>query len=433
MLRAIGLVIIGAASVILALWLASLAGNLAFSIGGLSVEMPTALAIAALGLLLFLTLVVARLIWRMLTLPRWLRLRAERRRRAGGDKSRTAALVALAAGDATAARREAGRARRLLGDGPETLMLAAEAERLAGDQKAATRLFARLADHQDAALIGLRGLFRQAVEREDWPEASALAARAEEAYPGGQWLRDERERLAARTGDWRQALALAAPDLGGTPGARAAYAVAAAEAEPDGERGLTMARQAARDYPEFPPAALAYARRLRASGREDRAQETLARAWAARPQPDLAAFALAPITDPMQRLRVAAKLVAGLPHHPESHLLLADANLAAGLFTEARRNLEAARVAGARDRRAWLLLADLEAATQGDTEEGRLAQSDALRKAAQADPDPAWHCEACGTIVSAWAPACPACHTPGRMTWGPPTRTVIATAEPAGP
>jgi HemY protein len=433
MRRAIGIVVLGAICVALALWLASLAGSLAFSIGDLSVELPTALAVAALALFAFLLLCVARLFWRLLTLPRWLRRRAATRRRVSGETARTAALVAIAAGDASAARREAARARRLLGDGPETLMLAAEAERLAGDQVAATRLFARLADRRDAALIGLRGLFRQAVEREDWAEASALAARAEEAYPGGQWLREERERLAARTGDWRQALALAAPGLGGSAGARAAYAVAAAEAETDAERGLNLARQAAREYPEFPPAAIAYARRLRAAGREERAQGVAARAWTARPQPDIAAFALALTTEPMQRVRAAARLVAGRPNDPESHLLLARVSLQAGLTAEARRHLDAARAngaAGALGRRGWLLLADIAAAEHGDTEEGRVAQSDALRKAAEADPDPAWRCEACGTMVPAWTPACPACHVPGRITWGPSARSLLATAEP---
>ncbi len=315
---------------------------------------------------------------------------------------------------------KSARARRLLGDGAQPLLLAAEAERLAGNEAGATELFRKLAARQDGALLGLRGLYRQAAAREDWSEAARLAGQAEIAHPGGTWLREERERLAVRGGNWKQALALAGPDA-----PRAAYATAEAEAEPDGDRGLRLARQAFRDNSGFAPAALAYARRLRAAGREDRAFEVLQRSWTAAPQPDLAAFALAPLGDTTQRLRMAGRLVSGRADHPESHLVLAQESLDGGLTDEARRHLDAAR-ASLDERRVWVLLADIEAAERGDTEAGRLAQRDALRRAATAAPDPAWRCEACGTVLPAWQPVCPACQTAGRVRWGAPPRAALA-------
>jgi HemY protein len=337
--------------------------------------------------------------------------RAERRRRAG-DVAVTQALLALASGEKADARREASRARRLRGDTPQTLLLAAEAGRLAGRDDEAEVAFRTLADRPDSAFLGLRGLLRQAIAREDWSEAAAIARRAEAAQPGATWLRQERARLAVRAGNWADALALADAD---TP--KAPLATAAAEAEPDPARALRLAKQAWQEDPSLAPAALAYASRLRASGRENRALATIRQSWGVAPQPDLAGFALAPIVEPLERMPAAQRLAAVNPEHVESRLLLARIALAAGLTGEARRHAEAARDAGVNQRRLWLLLAEIEELEGGDTESGRLAQRDALRHAATADSDPVWRCSACHTVDPTWHPSCPNCFTVGSLRW----------------
>ena len=80
---------------------------------------------------------------------------------------------------------------------------------------------------------------------------------------------------------------------------------------------------------------------------------------------------------------------------------------------EAHRHVDAAREGGLDQRRTHLLLADI-----AEAEGNEPAQRDALRSAAMASPDPAWRCEACGTALGGWHPACPACHTAGRVRWG---------------
>jgi HemY protein len=401
-----------ALAVVVAWWIASLPGTVSVSLGAYTVQTSTALALlGALLLVLVLYALLRALAWVLGTPRRIARWRARRRRREG-DAAVTRALVALAAGDQDEAPRQANRARRLLGDTPQTLLLAAEASRLAGNDAGAADLFKLLAGRDDAAFLGLRGLFRQALAREDWSAATALARQAEAVNPGGAWLRDERTQLAVRTGDWRQALALASPEA-----PLAAYATAAADAETDADEGTRLARQAYKEHPGFVPAALAYARRLRAAGREAKALDVIRSAWAAAPHPDLAAFVLAPITDKLARVKEAGRLVQANPQHAESRLLLARLSLEAGLTGEARRLLDLARAAGLRQKRLWILLADLEAEERGDTEAGRLAQRDALRQAATAEADPAWRCATCGSEHAAWLPVCPACHTPGRIGW----------------
>jgi len=406
--------LIGCAVTLAVAWaIASLPGRLSIDAGPYTVETSDSIAVTALLLTFVVLYLLIRLVMLILFVPRAGSLWRGGRRRRAGDQAVTRALVALAAGEKADARREALRARSLLGDTPQTLLLTAEAGRLAGrDDEAATALHA-LAAREDAAFLGLRGLLANAISRQDWPQATALARQAEAAHPGAAWLRQERAQLAIRSGDWAEALSLSGPD-----GPKAALAVGAAQAETNTDRAERLARQALKFDPSFTPAVLALASRLRARGREKQALAVLADGWKQAPHPEIAALALAPVTDKFARAKGAQQLTVGQPDHPETHLLLARTALDAGVFGEARRHLEAAQKAGLDQRRAWLLLAELEEEDRGDTEAGRLAQRDALRRAASARPDPRWRCTACHTAQTTWGPACPVCLAPGSLVWG---------------
>jgi len=420
MLRVIAVLIVSAVVVAIAWFVAHLPGHVGFRVGDITIE-ASAPVMALAGLVLLIALyALVRLIVGVLVLPRRLRRWSGERRRSQGDAAVSRALVALAAGDQGDARREAARARRLLGDTPQTLLLSAQAGRLAGRDTEAEAAFRALADRPDAAFLGLRGLLRQAVARQDWAEAAALAARAEAAHPGASWLREERAQLAIRSGHWKDALLLSGPDA-----PVAAYGAAAAAEESDPAEALRLARQAWKDDPTLAPAALAYAARLRQAGRESRAQSVLRSAWTAAPQPDIAEAALAPVADPLARLKAATRLVDGNPEHPESRLLLARCALAAGLTGEARRHAEAARTQ-LNQRRVWMLLAEVEEREHPEGERVR----EALRRAATADADPAWRCGACGATHAAWHPVCPVCSTPGRIRWESPAVSSLPVVAP---
>lgn len=403
--------------------LASLPGRVSVEIGNIGISARMPIAALALIVLLILTYAVLRLLGVILRLPRRFRLWRSRRDRREGDRAVTRTLIALAAGEPVAARRQAEVARRLLGDTPQTLLLAAEAARLAERSDEAQATFRVLAERADGAFLGLRGLLREAILRADWSEAAALAARAEAIHPGGSWLRRERRRIAIETEDWRAALALADEP------ARAALATAAAEAETNSKKALKLAREAVAADPDLPAASLALARRLRAAGRERRAEAVIADAWARAPHPDLAQFALEPLADPLARASAAQRLAARNPNHPESRFLLAETALAAGLFGEARRQAELLRGEGIGWRRLWLLLAEVARAEAEGKESA--AEHDALRAAAAADADPAWRCGACGGTLAAWRAVCPNCGTPGRIHWASSPSPPASSAPPA--
>jgi HemY protein len=412
-MRRIFLVLVACAIVLAIAWgLSGLPGRLALDIGDTTLETTT--PVAALGLLIIVAVAYAiiRFFAALVRSPRAVgRMRSSRRHRVG-QVAITRTLVALAAGEKGDARREASRARRLLGDTPQTLLLTAEAGRLAGREDEAETAFRALAVRSDAGFLGYRGLLRQAIAKEDWAEAAALARQAEAAHPGAAWLRQERAGLAIQAGNWAEALELADNDA-----PKAALGTAAAMAESDPTRALRLARDAWKQDPSLVPAAVIYSERLRATGKEKRAMAALRESWTLQPHPELGDAALAPVADKLDRLKAAQALTQGNPEHPESRLLIARAALDAGQPAEARHQIEAAQSDGLNTRRMWMLLAEVEEEQRGDTEIGRLAQRDALRKAAEALPDDGWRCSHCHTPQPRWQAACPACGTAGSIRW----------------
>lgn len=410
MLKVLLFVIAGCIIITAAWLLAGVQGHVVASIGTFSIETSTPIAILGLVAFVIAILVVLRICRAIFAIPSagagWRR----RHRLSLGERSVTRVLTALAAGDQGNARKEARRARNLLGDFPQTLLLVAEAGRLAGREDEAAEAFHALAKQKDGRFLGLRGLLRQAIDRRDWPEALSIAKQAEAVYPGAVWLRQQRAELALQTENWAEALELIGPDT-----RRSTYYVAAADAEVDSSRAISFAKQAWKQDPAFPPAALAYASRLRETGYEKRAQSCIADTWRRTPHPDLAMFALALEPDKLARARAAQRLVAGNPTHPESLLLLAQVALDAGLTGEARHQIAIAEAEGVRQRRLCLLLAEVEEQERGDTEAGRLAQREALRRAATAEPDPHWQCTNCRADQVAWHPKCTSCGSVGTI------------------
>ncbi|MEN9498700.1 MAG: hypothetical protein RIS83_519 [Pseudomonadota bacterium] len=400
---------------LLTLWLRDLGGIVEIRVGEtwIGVSMPIAVGLIAAGFILLHG--ALRLIAWARALPARVKARRDERRRAEGDGAITRALVALGAGTAEAARAETRRARALLGDTPQTLLLAAQAERVAGREDAAASIFQSLVDHPQGRFLGLRGLLRQAMQREDWPEAKRLAREAEAAQPGAAWLREERRLLAERTQDWREALALCPPD-----GPRAALALAAAAQEEDAARAAELEKRAVAADAKFAPAAIAHAARLEAAGSHRRARGVLEAAWLAAPHPDIGAAWVASVAAPLARVKAVEDLTHRNANHPEARLLMARIALEAGLTGRARSELDALVGSGAADRRAYLLLATLEETEQGDTAEGRAAQTRWLREAAAAADAPRWRCDACGAEHGAWKPDCAACGATARINWSSP-------------
>jgi HemY protein len=394
MLRALKFILIAAILLVLAWWIGGLPGTLTAHSGPYTVETSVPAAILILFLIALFFTILLRVLGGIRRAPGGFGAWRGGRRQKLGEIATQRALVALAAGDASAARAEAGRARKLLGDTPLVLLLTAEAARLSGLTDQAQAAFKQLTANKNMAFLGHRGLLRHSIAAGDHEAAHGHARAAEDAYPGSNWLKTQRLDLAVCQQNWTAALGLTK-----TPVEIAALATAAAQASTDKQRALGYAKQAVKADPTLAPAVVALATVLRNAGKFRAAKRALLEGWKTAPNPLIAQAYLADTPAPLERAQQATELAAEKPGHAESKLLLAETSLAARLTGEARRHAEAAIAAGATDGRAQNILAALD------------------DKPARSLANTGWACTACHTAQAAWAPACPNCHNIGSLKW----------------
>ncbi|MFO1113745.1 MAG: heme biosynthesis HemY N-terminal domain-containing protein [Rhodospirillales bacterium] len=304
--------------------------------------------------------------------------RRERRQRLGYE-ALSRGLVAVAAGDAENARRQARRAESLLDGRSLTMLLSAQAAQLQGDDQAAQRFFKAMRERSDTEFLGLRGLLAQAIKRQDWEEALQLAERAYRLNPKSEWVVNTLYDLQRRAGRWadaeatlKQRTALQLLPQGDAPRERADILLQQSAAG-SGDEALALAKKAFQADPGYPAAPARYARLLIADGRHGRAADVIERAWRIQPDPELADlyWDARQSVDALAKVKAAQRLATFNPDHPESRIAIAVAALEARLWGEARTNLES--IAGENaSPRVCRLMAELEEAEHGDLSRARV-------------------------------------------------------------
>ncbi|MEM8799162.1 MAG: heme biosynthesis HemY N-terminal domain-containing protein [Pseudomonadota bacterium] len=333
-----------------------------------------------------------------------------------GDVNR--ALGALAAGDPSAARWLAAGAIKKLENAPIAHVVAAQAAAAEGDEQAAEKHYAALAEGSEGKFIGQRGLINQA--RRDGRSRAALAL-AEDAVSSNKdspWAVGTLFDLQAQCGDWLDAektlkKALRLKIFTEAQGKRHRAALLygqAVEAETD-ERmveALALGEKALKANTGFLPAVLLVVRRLKATGKTKRAVRLIEETWKVKPYPPLAeSFAMISPTETAdaryKRFQALTKLN---PDHPESRMRLAEAALGADEAEAAKTALLPILTATPRSRAAYLMV-KAEAALGADAE--TIEHWNAL--AASGISEPEWTCQVCGTDEGRWLSHCPSCGT----------------------
>jgi HemY protein len=359
------------------------------------------------------------------------------RQRLKGYRALTQGMVAVAAGDAEEAKRQARIAHGLLSEPPLTLLLAAQAAQLSGDETAARRYFTAMLERPETAFLGMRGLLNQALAKGDTSEALKLAAKAHEERPQAGWAAKALLDLELKQGEWISArrTAKAAEKLKVIDRERyrrieGVTLLEQARLEPEPVRAVALARDAVRLLPDFVPALAIEARVMAKASREREAEKILEKAWGrglAHPAIAGAYAALRPSESALDRARRFEKLTQARPDAVESRLTLAETAIAAGLWGPARKALEAVAAAekAAPSARLCRLMARLEEGEHGDLAAARRW----LMAAADAPPDPAWVCGECGAAASEWSARCGHCGEFDSLAWKEGARVVPALAD----
>ena len=437
MIKAVWFLIVLALLTVAAALIAESPGAVSLNWLGYQVETSVGVLIAAVTILSVLLATIFR-IWSFIRRSpgRVVRSRREWRRRRG-YKALTQGMVAVAAGDGTEAKRLSKKAENLLAEPPLTMLLSAQAAQLAGDEKAAGKFFDAMSELPETKYLGLSGKLNQALQEGDKDGALELAEQANELKPKTDKVSTTLLDLQIKKGSWVEAEEtvrkgvknkLIKGDAGRRQRAVMQYQKSQ-EAEVEGRLGeaLQLAQRANSLAPSFVPAAVRTARLLQGAGKRRKAASVIEETWVANPHPHLAAVMedLAPGAGPQEKMRTLEQLASYNRDHAESHIAIASAALAAGMWQEAREHLEAA--AGDNpSARVCRLMTELEEGENGDAEASR----EWLRRAAQAEPDSAWVCTSCGNVLADWVPICERCENFDTLHWtAPPRVTQISPPE----
>jgi len=440
MTRAIWFLIKVAIVVAIAVWLADRPGTVNVNWQGYVVETSFGIAVLIGVAVLAFAVFAYRLVRGIIRAPRNIGRYSRHRRRERGYRALTRGMVAVAAGDATTARKMARKADGLLNEPPLTMLLSAQAAQLQGDDRAAKEYFTAMLDRPETAFLGLRGLLTQSLKAGDRVEALQLARRAQSLQPNTPWLLGTLYDLEARAGEWAAAegtlqQAVQAGSISAEEGRRHRATLLlerSFEAERRGRSDSALSHaQAAHDLaPGFVPAAVRVARMQLANGKHKQANKAIERTWRLSPHPELAEVYREVIAnyDPLTRLKLVNRLRSAAPNSVETHIAVALAAIDAQLWGEARANLNKA-LEMQPSRRLYRLLADLERSERQDEDAARAW----LAQAANAPADPAWTCTACNAVSPNWGGLCGHCGAFDSLEWKAPTMTVSLMAPEAGP
>ncbi|MCE1235378.1 MAG: heme biosynthesis protein HemY [Hyphomicrobiales bacterium] len=392
-------------------WLADHPGEASITWLGQRVETDTTtlgIALAVGFVALIIVLVVLRAIWNA---PGSLGSFFGRRRRERGWRALSRGMIAVGAGDLGVAVKAAADARSDLGDEPLALLLEAQQAQLLGDRGTAGRAFEAMLEKPETRLLGLRGLYVEAVRWGDGPGAEKYAEAAHRAAPRLAWAGQALVEYRTRGRDWQGALETIDQNrrhgiVDKVAAKRLRAVVLTADgleretSHPDIVRGTAL--EAVGLAPDLVPAATLAARVLARAGDMRKATKILETAWKAGPHPELAeAYArLRPGDGARDRLARIRKLVEARPNHAEGALALARALVDAHDFAAAREALKPL-VAEGPTRRVCLLMSEIEDGEGGTPG----AVRGWLTRAVHAPRDPAWVAD--GFVTDRWSAVSP--------------------------
>ena len=357
----------------------------------------------------------------------------DRNRERKGYEALAEGMMALASGEGHLAMTKASRAERYLQQPQLTNLLSAQAAEMTGDRKKAEETYKKLLSDEKTRFVGVRGIMKQKLAEGDTDTAMLLAEKAFALKPKHEEVQDVLLRLQAEKADWsgaRKTLGakLKAGYLPRDVHKRRDAVLALSEAKDVLAEGNSIeAREAAiqanRLSPDLIPAAVMAARGYVAQNNARYATRVLTKAWQAQPHPDLAAaFAeIAPDETPQARIKRFATLTKTTPDHPESRMLMAELNISAEDFPQARRALgdlpETQPTA-----RVMTLMAAIE---RGEGADDSVVRG-WLTRALTAPRGPQWVCDNCQHVHPVWAPTCSACHSFDTLSWKTPPAGEVA-------
>lgn len=358
------------------------------------------------------------------------------RQRDRGYQALSQGLIAVMSGDITNARKMLTQSNKLIDKNKEPLILLLDAQtkQLANDSKGAIDVFTQMRENPNMRLLGLKGLYHEALKSKAIDVAHQYAGEAAKINPSLQWANRATVEQLSLAGDWTQALSLfstyekaakknktAANEIQDLQHMRvimmAGQAQEGFESYPD--EAKRNALKAVKLEPNFIPAVNIAADILFKLHEVRKGSKIIEKLWSKSPHPDLALTYVNAYqgASALERFKRAQNLARFNPQDHASLMIVARTALEAGEYDLARQNaLKIAQEAPTKN--TYLLLSDIEAEQTGN--EGK--KREWLQLAINAEPDSVWIVD--GVIIPQWVAISPISGQIGTCAWAQPEKNI---------
>ncbi|MFW2467261.1 MAG: heme biosynthesis HemY N-terminal domain-containing protein [Candidatus Puniceispirillaceae bacterium] len=408
-------------------WLSQQTGKASIEWLGWQIDVSTSLLVSLLVGGIICLFMLQRLVKGFISWPSWMSANWRARRKMGGERALGLGMVAFAAGDFKAARKQARNAEKLLGAGMLPDLLSAQAAHASGDSRAALRYFTALSKQEDTAYFGQIGLMRLTHEKgqsaESIKNARAALALNPDSAPAAALLLAHDLTRQNWVGAYDKVGLLAGHNQDGLGPADTSLLAAhiclmiADQKEKAAERHDWLTRAAGFSERLTAPA-LRRADDEHRAGKTRQAIKTIETAFRALPHSDYLE-ALSNLTDDNEGQFVSriGKLAVASKNTDKGYLMMAQAALDKRIWASASAALEKISPT-ARTNQFFLMTARLAEMRHVEDESFAAERDNALRQAAIAPRGPVWLCESCGASDEQWQATCGSCDTFGQVGWG---------------
>lgn len=403
---------------------------------GWQVETTALFLCLAISLFLILLFLCFRFVVFLITYPRHYRNKRKVQHYERGLKALTEAFSALAVSDLRTAKRLTHKADALLGSPPITHLLSAQLARLEGNKAESVNHLTALLGHKETEFLAARGLFEHARKSGDMAAAMLYAEQAEKISPSSHLASVALVDQYMRAGRWQEAHlavqrgkkhhALTAEEIRRYEGLIDYHYADSLYFREELETALKYAKSAHKILPDHTPATLLLMRLLAKTNHKRHISAVVARAWKAKPHPDIANLYHELFADeaPAKRLKRIAALESIQPSHPETHLAIAEAALDDRQWELARNHLNKAQEKQECPK-LCRLMERLEREQYANDDKAAFWH----KRAQQLHFSPRWECVDCRTVVPEWQLHCPECHGFDSIAWSEEPLKFVPDAE----
>ncbi len=408
---------------IFAVFLSVNPGSVSLKWFGYQLEMPVAVLLVALFLLISVCLVIHSLWRKIWQIPELYLKFLQKRKVLKGERLLVKALTAIAAQQPEEAIHSIELAKVLIPSHPFIPVVAAQSAYMGHDSAKAKSYFETMCKDPSLRFLGLRGLILQAREQKDWLQAETFLKQALKLRPDSPWVQEqilENQVQLVETGqaqliETQGVQRFLKSDVSKSHQA-ITYWLKAQKSPENVDAYVTSLTKANGLLPDHVPIACGLALAFYQSDNQSKAQKILKNTYKLQPHRDLATcwLKIHPGLKPLEAYQSLEKLTQPHSNHPETWWVMAHAAFEAQLWGQASKYLQDLHTQYGDTQGVCYMIAQLEEAQHPHDHD--LIRS-WWRRAMAAGSEKHWVCQKCDHPSHQWQPICGSCGAINQSQW----------------